>query len=205
MSNSPAKPNPDHYFTAAPASRENLREMTVTLAGRELELVTASGVFSPDHVDTGTKVLLRKAPPPPATGHLLDIGAGWGPISLTLALNSPDAQVWAVDVNERALDLVRKNAKRAGVKNVRAVTPDQVPADIEFSAIWSNPPVRIGKRELQSLVAGWLGRLTMDGAAWLVIQRHLGGDSLHRWLIEQGWNVERAGSAKGFRVLKAQR
>lgn len=193
-----------HYFTQSPASSQNLRDLNVRLADQDLVLKTASGIFSPDHVDTGTKVLLRKVPAPPTSGHLLDVGAGWGPIALTLALRSPQATVWAVDVNERALDLVRKNARLAGVENVRALTPDEVPSDIQFSTIWSNPPVRIGKQELRALVSGWLERLTEDGVAWLVIQRHLGGDSLHRWLDEQGWNVQRAGSAKGFRVLRVQ-
>lgn len=177
----------------------------MTLADQDLELVTAGGIFSPDHVDVGTKVLLRKVPAPPARGHLLDIGCGWGPITLTLALRAPEAHVWAVDVNERARDLTRRNAELAGLKNITVCAPDEVPAHIEFDAIWSNPPVRIGKSELQQLLTRWLGRLTRDGGAWLVIQRHLGGDSMHRWLAAQGWSIERAGSAKGFRVLHVEK
>lgn len=202
----PAAPSagqaPQHYFSSEPLTAKNLRDLHVNIAGQDLELVTASGIFSPDHIDLGTKVLLRKAPTPPAAGNLLDIGCGWGPIALTLALRSPAAHVWAVDVNSRALELVRRNAERAGVKNLTAVPPDEVPADLKFAAIWSNPPVRIGKPALQELVSTWLQRLIADGDAWLVIQRNLGGDSLHRWLMEQGWAVERAGSAKGFRVLR---
>lgn len=196
-------PQADHYFTANPASRDQLRTMDVTLAGRELQLVSASGIFSPDHLDTGTRVLLRKVPPAPAEGALLDLGSGWGPIALTMALQSPQATVWAVDVNRRALDLVERNAKRAGVSNIRVCTPDQVPPHLSFSAIWSNPPVRVGKQALHDILDTWLPRLSKDAAAWLVIQRHLGADSLHTWL-GQKWQVERAGSAKGFRVLSVQ-
>lgn len=191
-----------HYFSSEPLAAENLRDLHVTLAGVDLDLVTASGIFSPDHVDLGTKVLLRKTPPPPHEGNLLDIGCGWGPIALSLALESPAAHVWAVDVNTRALELVQRNAERAGVNNITACTPQEVPDDIRFATIWSNPPVRIGKPALQDLVRTWLERLIVDGDAWLVIQRHLGGDSLHRWLADQGWEVERVGSAKGFRVLR---
>jgi len=192
-----------HYFSSEPLSSQNLRDLRVTLAGRELELVTAAGIFSPDHVDLGTRVLLRKVPTPPQEGNLLDLGCGWGPVALTMALESPRAHVWAIDVNTRAVEIVRRNAQRAGIENITACTPDEVPADVEFATIWSNPPVRIGKTALQELVTQWLGRLIKDGEAWLVIQRHLGADSLHRWLA-QSWEVERAGSAKGFRVLQVK-
>ena len=87
----------EHYFTAQPASEADLRERTVTLAGRELPVTVASGIFSPEAIDRGTAVLLREAPEPPAEGTFLDLGCGWGPIALTLALHSPAATVYAVD------------------------------------------------------------------------------------------------------------
>jgi len=195
----------EHYFSSEPHGELNARDLHVHLAGKDLRLVTGSGIFSPDHLDTGTRVLLRKAPQPPQHGNLLDIGSGWGPIALSLALSSPQARVWAIDVNERARELTRRNAELAGVKNITVCGPDEVPSDLNFAGIWSNPPVRIGKGPLQALMSQWLERLTMDGDAWLVIQRHLGADSLHRWLAGQGWQVERAGSAKGFRVLHVAR
>jgi len=163
---------------------------------------TAGGIFSPDHVDLGTRVLLDHAPEPPAEGDLLDLGCGWGPIALTLALESPGARVWAVDVNERALDLTRRNAERLGVTNVRAVTPDQVPEDVELAAIWSNPPIRVGKEALHAMLTRWLGRRAPGGQAHLVVSKNLGADSLQRWIAaELGVDVERTASAKGFRVL----
>ena len=117
----------DHYFSAAPSSPENLRRIRVTLAGRDVEVTTAGGVFSPEHVDVGTAVLLANTPPPPPGGNILDLGCGWGPIALSVALLSPHATVWAVDVNERALDLVRRNALSLGLDNVNAALPDDVP------------------------------------------------------------------------------
>ena len=193
---------PDHYFTAQPASPDERRLLRVRLAGRDLEVETAGGIFSPDHVDLGTRVLLDHAPEPPAEGDLLDLGCGWGPIALTLALESPGARVWAVDVNERALDLTRRNAERLGVTNVRAVTPDQVPEDVELAAIWSNPPIRVGKEALHAMLTRWLGRRAPGGEAHLVVSKNLGADSLQRWIAaELGVDVERTASAKGFRVL----
>lgn len=178
--------------------------LRVRLAGRELEVETASGIFSPGHIDDGTQVLLDEAPTPPQSGDLLDIGAGWGPLALTLALEAPDATVWAVDVNDRALDVLRRNADRLGLGNVRAVRPEQVPSEVRFAQIWSNPPIRIGKEALHQLMQDWLPRLEAGAEAWLVVQRNLGADSLQRWIAEQfaPATVERAAVGKGYRILK---
>ncbi len=196
----------DHYFTAEPASPGDLRPLQVRLAGRDLALHTARGVFSPDRVDQGTAVLLQHAPPPPAAGDLLDLGSGWGPVSLTLALTSPRARVWGVDVNERALDLLRRNAEAAGAEHVTATTPQAVPDDVRFAAIWSNPPIRVGKAVLHELLLQWLPRLAPGASAYLVVQRHLGSDSLQAWLADQlgpqGYAVSRLASHKGFRVIE---
>lgn len=205
------EPTQSHYF-ATPTGAERARQVLVTLAGRDVAVVTADGVFSGDRVDLGTRVLLREVPAPPATGDLLDLGCGWGPLALTMALRSPAATVWAVDVNDRALDLTRRNAVDLGLPGVRPVTPDEVPADVAFGAIWSNPPIRVGKEALHALLLQWLPRLAPGGAAHLVVQRNLGADSLHAWLAGQQlagdggrWHVTRAGSAKGYRVLRVER
>lgn len=196
----------DHYFSPAPRSDSTTRTIRARLAGRDVELLTAAGVFSPDHLDQGTRVLLDTVPKPPASGHLLDLGAGWGPIAVSLALHSPDATVWAVDVNERALGLVRRNCRRLGISNVNAVLPDDVPAEVRFAQIVSNPPIRVGKAELHAMLSRWLPRLEPDAAAWLVVAKHLGAESLQRWMgAELGLDVERAENSKGFRVLAVRR
>jgi 16S rRNA (guanine1207-N2)-methyltransferase len=200
----------DHYFSAEPTASDRRRELHVRLAGRDVDVLTAGGVFSAERLDLGTAVLLREVPDPPAEGDLLDLGCGWGPLALTLGMLSPASRVWAVDVNLRARELTALNASRLGVDNIRAVTAEQVPGDVRFAAIWSNPPIRIGKEQLHALLLRWLPRLAEGGQAHLVVQRNLGADSLHRWLAEQlnadqGWRVERAGSAKGYRVLRISR
>ncbi|KDA05795.1 16S rRNA methyltransferase [Microbacterium sp. CH12i] len=198
----------DHYFTAAPASAENLRTIKVTLAGRELEVTTAGGVFSPDRVDAGTAVLFASMPPLPPGGNFLDLGSGWGPISITMALASPHATVWAVDVNERALDLVRRNAEALGLENINAVLPDDVPDDVMFRTIRSNPPIRVGKNVLHDMLLRWIPRLDEHSDAWLVVQRNLGADSLQRWIgasFPPGYSVFRTATGKGYRVLKVRK
>lgn len=175
----------------------------MTLTDRVLKLQTDSGVFSGGHLDKGTGVLLDKAPAPPPSGDLLDLGCGYGPIALWLAVSSPAARIWAVDVNERALGLCRENAVRNGLGNVTACLPGEVPAELRFGAIYSNPPVRIGKEGLHQLLVSWLGRLEPQAVAYLVVQHHLGSDSLARWLTEQGHPTTKLGSRKAFRVLQS--
>lgn len=191
-----------HYFdTPQGPSRE--RTVTVTLQGREYRVTTDRGVFSNDGLDLGTQVLLRSVDAPEPGTRVLDLGCGWGPI--TLALADAGAEVDAIDVNERALDLCRRNADAAGVGGrVHTVTPEAVPADRQYDEIWSNPPIRIGKEALHELLTAWLGRLTDEGTAYLVVGRNLGADSLQTWLGQQGWACERLASAKGFRVFSVR-
>jgi 16S rRNA G1207 methylase RsmC len=194
----------EHYFSAQPSVGERRRDVEFTAGGREYALTTAAGVFSGDRLDPGTAVLLRKAPLPSAgaAGPFLDLGCGYGPIACVLAASAPRATVYAVDVNERARALTAENAARLGTGNVRVAAPGDVPEDVRFAEIWSNPPIRVGKAELHAMLDRWLPRLAPDGVAWLVVARHLGGDSLQRWLEEQGHRVERHASQKGYRVLK---
>lgn len=197
----------DHYFSSQPAAPLERRQVAFEVAGREYRLATAAGVFSADRLDSGTAVLLRKAPlpAPDATGPFLDLGCGYGPIATVLASAAPGATVYAVDVNARALDLVRDNAAALGLSDrVVVATPAEVPDSVTFAGIWSNPPIRIGKEELHGMLDRWLPRLAPGGTAWLVVARHLGGDSLQGWLSARGWQVGRHASQKGYRVLRVE-
>jgi 16S rRNA (guanine1207-N2)-methyltransferase len=193
------------YFAEHPAARRRPGSVHVVTPDLHLELATDSGMFSPSRLDPGTRLLLDTAPPPPAEGDLLDLGSGYGPLALVLAARSPGARVWAVDVNTRALELCEANAGRAGLANVRCVTPDHPDLPAAFGLIWSNPPIRIGKAALHALLGAWLARLAPGAAAYLVVQRNLGSDSLQRWLEEGGWPAERAAARSGYRVLRVCR
>lgn len=223
----------DHYFSAAPASPAEQREITVELAGERRRVVTAGGVFSAEHLDHATAFLLDAVPVPEALAargsgvQLLDIGCGWGPIALSLALQAPQATVWAVEVNERAAELARVNAARLGVlaerpgaPGVHVVAPHEVPDEVRFDGIWSNPPIRVGKEALHEILAHWLPRLRADGAAWLVVGKNLGAPSLQRWIGElpgnfspeasdgtlqvDSFTCDRVARHKGFWVLEAR-
>lgn len=195
----------DHYFTQTPDTPARPRQVGFTAAGIDFTLTAAAGVFSGARLDPGTAVLLRKGDLPDATttGHLLDLGCGYGPIAAVLATVAPSAQIVAIDVNERARELTAANAAALGAADrVLVAGPDDVPEGLTFTQIWSNPPIRIGKAELHDLLDRWLPRLAPGGVAWLVVAKHLGGDSLQEWLIGRGYTVERHASQKGFRVLR---
>jgi 16S rRNA (guanine1207-N2)-methyltransferase len=190
------------YFSEQPSGTEVRRAISAQIWGRELTLITASGVFAADWLDRGTAVLLRTSPIPQGSPRILDLGCGYGPIALAIALHCPGAVIDAVDVNERALALCRENADALGVADrVRVLRPEQVEPDVRYDEIWSNPPIRIGKQSLHELLLNWLGRLAPDGVGRLVVGKNLGSDTLQRWLIEQGYSCERVASSKGFRVL----
>ncbi|MDR1441522.1 MAG: methyltransferase [Bifidobacteriaceae bacterium] len=199
-----------HYFEPElPASPSELREFAAPLWGAAagtVNLVSAPGVFSAGRLDTGTAVLLRterRVAPPPPTGHFLDLGCGWGPLALNLARSAPQATVWAVDTNPRALALTDLNAHRLGLDNIRTALPRAVPPDTEFGLLWSNPPIRVGKEPLHQMLRQWLARLAPGAHADLVVQKNLGADSLERWLdTGQAWTAQKLASAKGYRVIR---
>ena len=197
----------EHYFSETPESEYKPKELKLELDGREITVVTSGGIFSPDRLDSGTAVLLEHLDHVPPSGNILDIGCGWGPITLAVAARSPKATVWAIDVNERSMRLTRENAERLGLENVKVCRPEEVPADLTFDGIWSNPPIRVGKDELHSILQTWLPRLALGAEAYLVVQKNLGADSLHRWLeaeLPAGFSTIRVDTAKSFRVLRVK-
>jgi 16S rRNA (guanine1207-N2)-methyltransferase len=193
-----------HYFDVRPSTPSRAGVVDLVLPDLRLQLATDRHTFSPGAIDPGTKLLLLEAPrPDPAeTGHLLDLGCGYGPIACALGRRAPDARVWAIDVNERARALCEANARAAKLGNVDVVDPGGVPDDVRFAGIWSNPPIRIGKAALHDVLLRWLPRLRPGGRAWLVVHKHLGSDSLARWLNESVGPTRRLGSRAGYRILE---
>lgn len=191
------------YFDAEPTATSRPNTVELVLPDVYLSLATDSGVFSSSRIDSGTRYLLQEHPRiDHAMSNILDLGCGYGPIALTVAQRAPHAHIWGLDVNTRALQLARSNATSNSISNVEFTIAEGIPADIEFDLIISNPPIRIGKSALHELLETWLSRLTHDGKAWLVVQKHLGSDSLAAWLSGEGWATARLGSRKGFRLLE---
>ena len=206
------------YFSRTPAVDSDEQEIGLSLADLELRLTTDRGVFSNSRVDAGTRLLLQEAPHPTAEmANVCDLGCGYGPIAVSLAKRSPTTSVWAVDVNERAVALTARNAERNGCADLHAVVVDSdgnsvdgtaedldALSKVRFDGLWSNPSIRIGKSAMHRMLTIWLDRLTPAGSAWLVVQRHLGADSLADWMTTQGWATTRVCSRAGYRLLEVK-
>ncbi|GAA1609865.1 class I SAM-dependent methyltransferase [Leucobacter chromiireducens] len=199
----------EHYFSETPSGDLRPRDIEVVLAGAPRQVRTAGGVFSPEHLDRGTEILLRTLDKLGDTqpGPVLDLGCGWGPIALAAALESPEREVWAIDINERSRELTRGNAAALGLPGIRVAAPEEVPAELRFAEIRSNPPIRIGKDALHAILRQWLPRLAPGGIAHLVVAKHLGADSLQRWIAAEfpELSVERIARDKGFHIIRAAR
>lgn len=196
-------PNGDHYFSTSPDSPSAPSTVRLDLPDRSITLSTDRGVFSPGRIDPGTKLLLMELPDLDR-GPILDLGCGYGPIACTLASRAPGIEVVAVDVNERARELCRSNAAALGLP-LQVLAPEDVPEDVRFAAIVSNPPIRIGKAALHDLLTEWLGRMAHDGHAYLVVNKNLGADSLSVWLESRGYAIDRLRSRQGYRILDVTR
>jgi len=195
----------EHYFASNPAIESKLRSVEFTVQDTLFKLQASSGTFSATRLDAGTKALLGYLDD--ISGDVLDIGCGWGPIAISIAKLYPATKVWALDINQRSLELTRLNAKSANLGNVMAVTESEISADQTFNQIWSNPPIRVGKEVLHTLMRTWLPRLRPGGSATLVVQKQLGADSFTKWLADEfpELKVERIGTEKGYRIIRASK
>ncbi|MDZ7544998.1 16S rRNA methyltransferase [Gardnerella vaginalis] len=206
-----SKTSGEQYFSTNPNSLDLRRTLQVDLRGHKVSVQVSNGVFSSSKLDLGTAVLLKHAPQSPENGRFFDIGCGWGAISLALGFESPNAQIYAVDVNERALELTNINAKNAGLNNIHTyLVEDALKEDSSknIDLIWSNPPIRVGKDVLHNILLTWLPRLKVGGAAYLVVQKNLGSDSLIPWLsknLGEDFSVEKYASSKGYRIIEVLR
>lgn len=191
-----------HYFTEQPKGESSPRAVKFKVENREFELMADAGTFSAKKLDPGTSVLLKQLEG--VKGRVLDIGCGWGPIAIAIATLFPETEVWALDVNHRSLEMVRRNAQKLELQNIRAVTASEIPEDLLFDEIWSNPPIRIGKAALHELIDTWLNRLATNGRAMLVVQKQLGAPSLMAWLQESFpmLSVSKHAIDKGYWVIK---
>jgi 16S rRNA G1207 methylase RsmC len=202
----------DHYFSADPSVPFAREPFSCEVWGQRLDLVSGSGVYSRGRLDGGTAVLFRETEPP-APGHVLDLGTGYGVIGLAIVAawrrggvpSGAGSGVTGVEVNQRAVLLANENAVGLGLEDrYLACDPLAVRQDQRFDEIWSNPPIRIGKQALHGLLLQWFARLRPGGRAVMVVGKNLGGDSLQAWLTDQGYPTSRVASAKGFRVLESR-
>jgi 16S rRNA (guanine1207-N2)-methyltransferase len=192
----------NHYFNPKPSTPSKRQTMEIELGGTKLTVISDKGVFSSSGVDKGTQILLKNLDMVTKAGTAMDLGAGWGAISIALAIENPALEVLAIEINSRAVELIEANANSLALSNIKTKKLSQV-ENGSIDQIWSNPPIRIGKSALHELLIDALSKLKQGGEAFLVVQKHLGADSLAKWLEqEQNHSVEKIDNSKGFRVFR---
>lgn len=198
----------DHYYTNSPQSKSQPQSWTAELRGYKLAFTTDSGVFSKERVDYGTQVLLNAvelADYP--EGKLLDVGCGYGPLGLTLAKLDPSRRVEMVDINERALALAQKNAADNQIENV-SIYASSIYENVshqEFAGIFSNPPIRAGKKIVHAVLEEASLHLKKDGYLTIVIQKKQGAPSAQKKMETVFGNVERISLDSGYWILQSQK
>lgn len=189
----------EHYFSGKPESRKTYGIVIASLRGREYRFLTCSGVFSPTRIDPGTWLLvdsmqLRQ------TDAVLDVGCGYGVLGVVAA--GIAQSVLMVDVNERAVELARKNIRKNNVLNAkvkRGFLYNPVPNE-RFDAILSNPPFSAGMDVVFSIIEGGREHLNPGGSIQIVGRHSKGGRRVEEKMREVYGNCEVLARRSGYRV-----
>ena len=193
----------DHYYTRDPQSASRPAECRFEYRGVSLNFTTDAGVFSRGEVDTGTRLLLEALPEEMA-GEILDLGCGWGVIGISIARKWPETRVTMADVNLRALELTRENAKRNRAEVICTESDGmEAFAGKTFDAVVTNPPIRAGKQVIYKMFADAAGCLKPGGALYLVIRKQQGAESCIRYLQTLYKRTEKLDKSGGFWVIRA--
>lgn len=197
--------NQNHYYTNQPNSKSQEKHFRYVLKGFTFQFASDNGVFSKNTIDFGSQLLIEsyEVPPHLAQGKLLDVGCGYGPMGLSFAKAYPEMSVEMVDVNERAMNLAKRNAEANGIQNVtihESNTYDNVHAK-DYSVIISNPPIRAGKEVVHRILAEAYDHLIEEGQLVIVIQKKQGAPSAQKKMQEVFGNVERIALDKRYWIL----
>lgn len=195
----------EHYYSKAPSVKSTPQQWQAFLRGQSLTFQTDAGVFSKKELDFGSRLLIESFELPTIEGPLADIGCGYGPIGLSIAKESPEREVVLVDVNERALDLARLNAKNNQITNAIILQSEALVAvkQKDFSSILTNPPIRAGKKVVFSFYEQAFEKLCSLGSLWVVIQKKQGAPSTEKKLQELFGNVDVMAKEKGYLIFRA--
>lgn len=197
----------EHYYSKNPQVESKPSKWQYTLRGFLFTFKTDAGVFSKSEVDFGSRVLIDCFVMPDVDGHVLDVGCGYGPIGLSIAKSYPDRIVEMMDVNERAVNLAKKNAELNGVQNVQIYESDALSSvpNGKIAAVLTNPPIRAGKDTIFRFYDEAYDKLADSGELWVVIQKKQGAPSTFDYLELKFSKVEIVEKKKGYWIIKARK
>lgn len=196
----------DHYYTNKPNAKSDISTWKYTLRGNEFTFLTDAGVFSKATVDFGSRLLIETVDfNELLPGDLLDVGCGYGPMGLALAKEDSERVVEMVDVNERAVGLAQQNALKNNLSNV-LIHPSNIYENVkgsEFAGVFSNPPIRAGKKVVHEILSGSYERLKAGGVLMIVIQKKQGAPSAKAKMEETFGNAEVIAKEKGYWIIRS--
>ena len=196
-----------YYFDENPNSESNIKEIEFSLYGQNYAYFTDNGVFSKSKIDEGTYIFLKVLLPLHLTGRILDLGCGYGPIGLTIALNEKQARVDLADINSRALALASRSGERLNLNSRVTFLHSDIFEKIEgpYDSIVVNPPIRAGKVVTYSMYSGSKQYLIDGGSLYVVIRRKQGAESALKYIETVFENVSVLHKEKGYWIIKAQK
>ncbi|WP_019908212.1 class I SAM-dependent methyltransferase [Paenibacillus sp. HW567] len=195
-----------HYYSQQPDARHDRRTIDTVLRGKSLRFTSDAGVFSKGDIDFGSRVLIEAMDIPDGSS-VLDVGCGYGPIGISAAYLAPKGHVTMIDINSRAVELARENARNNGVGNVTVMESDVLSSvgGQKFDVILTNPPIRAGKAVVHQIFEEAYEHLNEGGTLWIVMQKKQGAPSAVTKLESLFPDVEEVGKDKGYRIIKAQK
>jgi len=189
-----------HYFDAKPKGRIERLQIRTTIRGQALSLVTARGLFSPEHVDHASALLAEESDVPKGS-RVLDLGCGYGVIGIAIAKADPSATVVLSDVNQRAVGLAAENCTANGV-TAETVVSNGMTALVgrEFDVVLVNPPFAAGKETWMRMLRDAWSQIVPGGSLQAVAPTKSGGSMVERLILELAGNCEILGRQSGFRI-----
>ena len=192
---------PEYYYTHTPNSEHEERHFTSVFMGKTLAFETDAGVFSKQHIDPGSEILCKSLPE--LHGRVLDMGCGWGAMTVMTLSRFPSLEVTMADVNERALDLAVRNVQKNSMQAKAVLSDGFANIEGEFDAVITNPPIRAGKRVIYDMFLKAREHLSASGALYIVIQTKQGADSALKFLRENCADADIIARGGGFKVIRA--
>jgi 16S rRNA (guanine1207-N2)-methyltransferase len=197
----------EHYYSRTQNVNSDPNYWSFTLKGNTIRFKTDNGVFSKREVDFGSRLLIETYTFPSVDGDILDVGCGYGPIGLSVAKTATERIVHMVDVNLRAIELAKENAKQNGIDNVQIYESDRLRQvkGTKFASILTNPPIRAGKKVVHDIFEQSYERLAINGELWIVIQKKQGAPSAIARLEELFKEVNVVEKKKGYFIIQAKK
>ncbi|HHY63460.1 MAG TPA: class I SAM-dependent methyltransferase [Clostridiaceae bacterium] len=195
----------EHYYTEKPRSEVKEINFSYEIKGIRLDFVSVSGVFAfGDRIDKATQLLIENYRPSGASNFVLDVGCGFGPISLFIKRRYPHIQMTGVDINERAVKYAKINAKKndLNIEYLKSDLYEELRGRL-FGDIVSNPPIAAGKALNTRLIAEARSHLMKNGALWLVAYHNKGGETLKKIMLDVFGNAEDIEKSGGIRVYRS--